>query len=489
MNKEKNINIIISSIFGILTGLSFCFGNPFFLIFIGFFSNIIYKEKINKFVFIYSFFYMSGLITLSLFWMFGVFDGYSGEINLKKMHLPMLFMFQSLLFSFFIVLIKMKNSKKSFFPIMFASGWVFFEYNRGFLLGGNSWINIGSVGIDIYGIEILYSIFGELGVSFFLVYIISTICLFNKKSALVVFIILIFILLINEKNINNEEKRELLDVKIIQPNITEEEKWSSENLQKILEDNIREIKSSEESVIVFPETSFPLQYEAISYQFDDIVKHLKNKEKTIISGIFKATNDKYLNPMYTSTISVDNSGVNFFHKEKMIPLFEENTTYDWLYKLLGFKYLGENGVISYKGSQENIKIKEKIKIATSICYEITYSELIRNRLEDANILFLISNMGSFKSKTGQEQQFKIARVRAAENGKFIVVSSNTGVSGIIDNYGRVIKRGENFVKTYLKGDVSLIKEKTFFNKYGYKTLFFLIFILIGINLIKKENKK
>lgn len=486
MNKK----IIYTLMAGSLSGLSFLFGNPFFLIFIAFFSNFINKEKSKKYIFIYSLFFMYGLLSVSLFWIFDVFNNIDNELNLSKIHLPIVFLFQSTLFSIILTILNINIFKKISFPFVFSLGWILFEYIRGFLVGGNSWINIGSIGIEIELIKVLYPFFGELGVSFFIIYIISLLSIFNKKNAILAIVLISTVFLFNkyykENNINHEE----IKVESLQPNISEEKKWNNEYFSNLIFEIEDSIYKSKSELIVLPETAFPTQYEAIEEKIIEINENLKKQNKTVISGIFKSKNKNSFNPMYSAIIIMGlNNG--FFYKEKLIPFFEENKTYEWLYKLLGFKILEENSIVSYKENQENLEIKinkNNIKIAGAICYEITYESKIRERLKNTDILFLLSNMGAFKNEIGQEQQFKIARVRAAENGKYVVVSSNTGVSGIINNYGDVIKRTKNFKKDNVIGDIKIIKNRTIFNKYGYILLFFLIFLFFIINFIIKREK-
>ncbi len=84
-----------------------------------------------------------------------------------------------------------------------------------------------------------------------------------------------------------------------------------------------------------------------------------------------------------------------------------------------------------------------IPIGVSICIEETFSNLIRDlRLKGAELFVNISNDVWFPASRLPQQHFDHGRVRAVENGVCSVRSCNTGVTGAVDCFGRLIKQLE-----------------------------------------------
>ncbi len=75
-------------------------------------------------------------------------------------------------------------------------------------------------------------------------------------------------------------------------------------------------------------------------------------------------------------------------------------------------------------------------IGVSICVELIYPHLISNEVRHgANILVNVSNLGWFHQASLNRQMLAAAVLRAVENGRFMVLATNTGISAVIDPAG------------------------------------------------------
>ena len=73
-----------------------------------------------------------------------------------------------------------------------------------------------------------------------------------------------------------------------------------------------------------------------------------------------------------------------------------------------------------------------------VCYEIIFPGEAVPRGERPGWLLNLTNDGWFGQSSGPYQHFAMARLRAVEQGVPIVRAANTGISAIVDPYGRVI---------------------------------------------------
>jgi len=75
-----------------------------------------------------------------------------------------------------------------------------------------------------------------------------------------------------------------------------------------------------------------------------------------------------------------------------------------------------------------------------ICYEVIFPHSVVNEADRPSWIVNLTNDGWFGITSGPYQHFASARLRAVEEGLPLVRAANTGISGIVDSYGRVIKR-------------------------------------------------
>jgi len=76
--------------------------------------------------------------------------------------------------------------------------------------------------------------------------------------------------------------------------------------------------------------------------------------------------------------------------------------------------------------------------SVAICYEIVFPGYIRRQVRrGATFVVTITNDAWYGTSSGPYQHFAMARLRAVENRRFVVRAANTGISGIIDPWGRV----------------------------------------------------
>jgi apolipoprotein N-acyltransferase len=106
-------------------------------------------------------------------------------------------------------------------------------------------------------------------------------------------------------------------------------------------------------------------------------------------------------------------------------------------------------------------------VSTAICYEVVYPNLVRGAVRSGSeLLTTITNDAWFGHTSAPYQHFAQASMRAIENGRYLVRAANTGISGIVDPYGRVIVASPIFESAVIVGEARFLQATTVYTRIG-----------------------
>ena len=135
-------------------------------------------------------------------------------------------------------------------------------------------------------------------------------------------------------------------------------------------------------------------------------------------------------------------------------------------------------------------------VLPTICFEVAYDGLIRDSVAAAgstpSVLLVQTNNATFGYSAESEQQFAISRLRAVEHGRSVVHVSTVGVSGFIDDRGRVSGKTRLFTHEFGTGLVEPSTELTLSDRLGDwpeggATLAFGLLLLVGFVVGRKKG--
>jgi apolipoprotein N-acyltransferase len=105
--------------------------------------------------------------------------------------------------------------------------------------------------------------------------------------------------------------------------------------------------------------------------------------------------------------------------------------------------------------------------STAICYEVIYGSLMREFVIDGSeLLTTITNDAWYGRSSAAFQHWDQAAMRAIENGRYLARAANTGISGFVDPYGRVMAKTGLFEEAILVEDVRFIQTRTIYSRIG-----------------------
>ena len=296
---------------------------------------------------------------------------------------------------------------------------------------------------------------------------------------------------------NFNEEGETVNIALIQPNLDPyTEKFDPENYAKHVEAFFKTAEAIVDDQIQYlfgPETLIVEQIDeqdpVASNYYRDLLEFRKKYPKlNVLLGVhsyqkldnhdipagsrFNREKNYFYEAFNTALFLPSGPGAapQFYHKTKLVPLFERMPFVQYL-SFLG-KYSLELG--GYTGTYSNrqgspiFKLPEaSIAILPIVCYESIFGPYCsRNLPEQKGFICMITNDGWWKNTPGYRHHFNFSPIRAIENRRDFVRVANTGISALINAKGMVIARTSWWEKTTLKGQIHLRRGQTFFARHG-----------------------
>lgn len=442
--------LIFSIISGILLGLSFQKFNLFLFAWVAFIPLIycIYKNNLKSSV-LYGF--VTG-ITYSLIafnWMFLFLLTNTKSMKAALIVAILFWLYQSIYFvlwSFIICFIKKNNN---LIILVFSSSvWAILEYIKNYFLSGFPINLLGYSQSSFTALIQFADVFGVYGISFIIILI--NFLLFywiynkNKKYLIAAFIIISILLIYGFIRINQISKinyKEEIKIGIVQPNIPQEKKWRrslKDEIIKIIYDMAQYFKDKNCEIILYPETLLPRMLEETE-EIQSLVKNISNYADISLIGGKSIENERLYNSIFL--ISKEGNIIDKYKKRHLI-LFGEYVPFEnFLVKLLKKINLTDN--FSKEHELKVFKF-ENYTLGINICSENYYPYLSRELvLKGATLLTTHSNDAWCDGLSYPYQHFVLDVFRAIENRKYLVVSSNTGISGVITPTGKIVRQTKN----------------------------------------------
>ena len=235
-----------------------------------------------------------------------------------------------------------------------------------------------------------------------------------------------------DKNKFIEGKR----IAIIQPNISQDDKIYKKDLFETIS-NLTELSQHENiDLTIWPESALPILLEQNKETINLIVKNISTGSQLLVGNITYRDNS-----FRNSALLINNKSniQNIYNKVHLVPFGEFIPFKNFLSKIPFIKII--SGDIGFEKGQDIELVDTSVgKSRVAICYEIIFPEAINPYNKDLELIINITNDAWFGQSSGPYQHLNIARIRAIEQGVPILRSANTGISALIDPYGRVIKK-------------------------------------------------
>ncbi len=375
--------------------------------------------------------------------------------------------------------------------ISYPAFWVIFEWIRSWIFTGFPWLTVGYSQIDspLLGIG---SVTGIYGISFFVAITAGALTLLvtERKSVLILFFAIVIPMWTGSYLLKNIEwtktKGEEIKVALIQGNIAQEIKWLPKQKQITLDlySKLSESYWDKSDLIIWPETALPAFMHDIPEFMNDLSERAKNSSTDIMLGM--PTLDPETGKYYNSMVSLGKD-THIYHKQHLVPFGEYLPLKKWIDPILKFLQIPMSD-FSKGEAKKNLIKTSKYSIGISVCYEDVFGEEVITGLPEADFLINVSNDAWFGDSLAPHQHLEMARMRAFETGRYLVRSTNTGISAIINQKGQVAKLAPQFEKVTLSADIRAFEGRTPYAKFGNSPIIIFCFILLGFSAIRERDK-
>jgi apolipoprotein N-acyltransferase len=221
-------------------------------------------------------------------------------------------------------------------------------------------------------------------------------------------------------------------------------------------------------LIVLPEGVLNASQRQAGFLLSDLEAIAKGEKKEVIAGSYSRLNGSFVNSAVMIAPDKAVKGRSLYYlKTRLIPFFE---MFPWQEIHNGLPDLLKEKLPAFQetftiASQPSLLTSTWGKVGVSISAELIYPQVIAREVrKGASLLVNVSNLSWFRASTLNRQMLAVAVFRAVENERFLVLSSNTGTSAIIDPSGVVVSSSSPGRRGTLIDTVQFLVDKTPFTK-------------------------
>ncbi|MDX9715347.1 MAG: apolipoprotein N-acyltransferase [Dissulfurispiraceae bacterium] len=402
--------------------------------------------------------------------------------------------------------------KRTDLPALFVAPvfWTTLEFLRSYAMTGFPWASLGYSQYSFLHFIQIADITGIYGVSFLIVAIngaITDLVIMEKRKiekplySLIptftgfglFFIALVVVFSYGYFRLNQDRPVNEITAAVVQGNIEQDAKWVPEYQKDVLtvyQGLTRQAAAYNPNIIIWPETALPFSFGYHKQLTDELVSFQKETGAYLLTGsimVKQPDPDKNISVQSSSNSAVlldKNSKLSYvYDKIHLVPFGE----YVPLRSMLFFVDKLAYSIGEYVPGDTYLKANTPFgTFSTLICYEIAFPGLVRKFFtKGGDFIVTITNDAWFGRTKGPYQHFSMAVFRAIENRKPVIRAANTGISGLIDSNGKIVKESSLFERTYQILNVKTDSTMTFYTKCG--DIFTYLSIISALFIIMKTR--
>ena len=226
-----------------------------------------------------------------------------------------------------------------------------------------------------------------------------------------------------------------VSVSLAQGNIPQDEKWAEAHYLDNLRIYLNLTAQAKGDLVILPETAIPsFLNDTPPWYLDRLQKVVK--PRSLVTGV--PLTGRHAEEYYNSVMVLTDPRWPVYSKRHLVP-FGEFVPVPWLFGWM-YHYLNMplSGFTSGAPVQAPFAIGASTRLAPNVCYEDAFGREIIKALPSATLLVNVSNLAWFDGSWAAWQQTQMSQARALETGRYMLRATNTGVTAIINEKGKLL---------------------------------------------------
>ncbi|TNJ39979.1 apolipoprotein N-acyltransferase [Phaeobacter sp. B1627] len=285
--------------------------------------------------------------------------------------------------------------------------------------------------------------------------------------------------------------------RLVQPNAPQDEKWRPEKrwlfVDRMLQltaargdgDGREGTAVARPDLVIWPETAIPTLQNHIEDVTPALVAAAGGAE--LLYGIQREENGRYYNSAVV--MSAEGEALDIYDKVHLVP-FGEYMPLPYVWERLGVFGLAARAAAGYApGARHKVLETSLGRALPLICYEGVFAQDVGSAPSRPDFLVLMTNDAWFGTYSGPYQHLVQAQLRAAEQGLPMLRVANTGVSAMIDPYGRIRDFIGLNTSGFIDTNLPLPLRPTFYSRSGdWPVLLTALLLVVGATLAWLRRK-
>jgi apolipoprotein N-acyltransferase len=280
--------------------------------------------------------------------------------------------------------------------------------------------------------------------------------------------------------------RSSISVGVVQPNVDQAVKWDTAYREQTLVrfDRLTELLGHATDMVIWPEAATPFVFEREPVYQLQLIALANRAQAPILFGspalrFYPDRRPYLLNSAYL--LSPNGLLLGRYDKQHLVPFgeyipFKSSFLFflDKLVEGIGDFEAGTGPTVltlTPKARSTTAGVPgttpRPVEFGVAICYEVIFPNLVRQfAVNGAEFLVTVTNDAWFGSSSAAAQHFSMVVFRSVENHLAFARSANTGISGFIDPFGRIVEATPIFTEQAVKATMQVWRPHTFYSRYG-----------------------
>jgi apolipoprotein N-acyltransferase len=290
-------------------------------------------------------------------------------------------------------------------------------------------------------------------------------------------------------------------IRIVQPNLPQDEKWREDNSRQILDDleQMSSLPTPERpegiagiTHVIWPESAVPFLIDESPVARAEL-KPLLGGRTALLTGAVRADRkgEGEEPDVHNSIIVFDGNAEPAirYDKWRLVP-GGEFLPLAWALEPLGFRQVVQTPGSFVPGpGPRTVTLPGGLRAGLTVCYEAIFPDRLVDADDRPQVIVNVTNDGWFGRSTGPWQHLAQARLRTIEQGLPLIRAANTGISAVIDAHGRTLRMLPLMEKGVVDSPLPVALAPTLYARFGDFWLCLLAIAVFGLAILAGKSTK